>query len=156
MEESSLRACSPRITSIHPGTHALRLLVGLALLASTATGCDSSSRLGLRGTVKLDGEPLANGTISFTPQSGTAGPTAGSVITKGTYDVKSPKGLLPGSYRVEITGWRFTGRKITNRLGQEEDETESVVPARYNKQSELTADLAADGAGQFDFELSSN
>ncbi len=151
-----MRACSPRITSIHPGIPALRLLVGLALLASTAAGCDSSSRHGLRGTVKLDGEPLANGTISFTPQPGTAGPTAGSVITKGTYDVKSSKGLLPGSYRVEITGWRFTGRKITNRLGQEEDETESVVPTQYNKQSELTADLAADGARQFDFDLSSN
>ena len=75
---------------IHPDSPAIWLLVGLALLASTAAGCgSSSSRLGLYGTVQLDGGPLANGSISFTPQPGTAGPTAGSVIAQGTYSVKS-------------------------------------------------------------------
>jgi hypothetical protein len=131
------------------------LLAGLTLLASATAGCNSSSRQGIEGTVKFDGTPLADGLISFLPQAGTAGPTAGSRVTAGAYHIDQAKGLLPGSYRVEISGWRKTGGKKTDMFGREVDETEQIVPSRYNKESELTADVAKGRSTPVDFDLSS-
>lgn len=131
------------------------LLAGLTLLASATSGCDSSSRQGIEGTVQFDGTPLADGLISFLPQPGTVGPTAGSRVTQGAYHIDRAKGLLPGSYRVEISGWRKTGVKKTDMFGREVDETEQIVPSRYNKKSELTVDVADDRSTPLDFDLSS-
>jgi hypothetical protein len=136
-------------------TPANLLLAALTLLALATAGCNSSSRQGIEGTVKFDGTPLADGLISFLPQAGTAGPTAGSRITQGAYHIDRAKSLLPGSYRVEISGWRKTGGKKKDMFGREVDETEQIVPSRYNKDSELTVDVADDRSTQFDFDLSS-
>lgn len=136
-------------------TPANLLLAALTLLALATAGCNSSSRQGIEGTVKFDGTPLADGLISFLPQAGTAGPTAGSRITQGAYHIDRAKGLLPGSYRVEISGWRKTGAKKTDMFGREVDETEQIVPSRYNKESKLTADVAKGQSTPLDFELSS-
>ena len=139
----------------HPNIPANLLLAGLTLLASATAGCNSSSRQGIEGTVKFDGTLLADGLISFLPQPGTAGPTAGSSVTAGAYHIDRAKGLLPGSYRVEISGWRKTGRKKTDMFGREVDETEQIVPSRYNKESELTAGVANGRSTPLDFDLSS-
>jgi len=146
---------SPRIMLSRLNIPASLLLAGLTLLAWATAGCNSSSRQGIEGTVKFDGTPLADGLISFLPQPGTAGPTAGSRVTAGAYHIDRAKGLLPGTYRVEISGWRNTGRKKTDMFGKEVDETEQIVPSRYNQDSKLTADVADDRSTQFDFDLSS-
>ena len=140
---------------IRLNTPANLLLAGLTLLASATAGCNSSSRQRIEGTVKNDGTPLADGLISFLPQAGTAGPTAGSQVTQGAYSIDRAKGLLPGSYRVEISGWRKTGAKKKDMFGREVDETEQIIPSRYNKESKLTADVAKGQSTPLDFDLSS-
>jgi len=132
------------------------ILLGATLLIVTVTGCQPAARLGVSGTVELDGAPLADGTISFRPQPGTEGPSGGSPITAGEYLVEAEKGLVPGAYLVEIQGWRKTGRQTKTMTGHVVDEIEHIVPVRYNDQTELTADISRDTPTEFDFQLTSD
>ena len=124
----------------------------LVLLAA----CGRADRLGLQGSVTLDGEPLPQGVIQFVPLPGTKGPSAGSTIRDGQFSVEPDKGVFPGTFRVEITASRKTGRKLIDRQsGQVTDELGNVLPARYNQNSELTKEVTADGPNAFDFALQS-
>jgi acetyl esterase/lipase len=65
-------------------------------------------RVALRGLVKLDGEPLARGSVILTPTA--AGPGAPPVVgyvfntgpTRGEFVVAKNLGPVPGRYRVEV------------------------------------------------------
>ena len=118
-------------------------------------GCNGNDgRQALEGTVTLDGEPLAEGNVSFRPMPGTKSPTAGGRIVDGKFSILPEKGLSAGTFRVEITASRKTGRKVMDPvLRTEVDETEQFIPERYNRQSELTRPIITDGPNQFTFEL---
>jgi hypothetical protein len=118
-------------------------------------GCSqASNRAGLGGMVTLDGEPLAEGIITFRPQPGSSGPTAGATISDGRFSVSNDKGVFAGTFRVEITANRKTGRKVKDPvLGMMIDERKQIIPACYNRQSELTAEVNREGPNQFKFVL---
>ena len=61
------------------------LLVFCCLLSS---GCGGSG-ISVSGTVTLDGTPIADGYVSFTPESGTKGPAVAGRIKSGSY-------MIPG------------------------------------------------------------
>ena len=125
--------------------------VCLLLLA----GCDGSGdRRGVEGTVTLDGQPLAEGSITMRPLPGTTSPTAGAKITDGKFTIPKEKGPLVGTFRVEITATRKTGRQIKDPLmGGMVEEVQQVIPSRYNRKSELTAEVTETGQNRMDFEL---
>jgi hypothetical protein len=120
-------------------------------------GCSQSTkRQAIEGTVTLDGAPLATGSIVFTPHSGTKGPTAGSKIDQGRFSISQAGGTFFGTFRVDITAVRKTGRKVTGHFsGQMIDEIVQFVPARYNRESELTVEVTEKGPSQFEFALKS-
>ena len=119
------------------------------------TGCgDSSDRQSLEGTVTFNGVPLAEGQITFVPQRGTKGPTAGGTITEGHFSISPEGGTFTGTFRVEITARRKTGKQVKDRMGQMRDGIEQFLPERYNRQSELTAEVTESGLSQSEFDLS--
>lgn len=131
-----------------------------ALLVVSASGCFGSSdpnRVGVYGTVKLDGTPVPEGTISFIPEQSTQGPTAGAQLTKGTYSI-TQSGPAIGKYRVEIKSMRKTGKKIEAGTpappGTMMDEIEQYIPAKYNTKSELVFEFKR-GNNKADFDLTS-
>jgi hypothetical protein len=133
-------------------------VVGMSFLVCSIGCGGSSSRLPVEGAVTFDGQPIAEGQINFIPAPGTAGPTAGSVISAGRYSVPAEKGLKPGKYRVEISALRATAQKTQtfNAVTGATDASaayESYIPPRYNAKSELTAEVNAGGPNQFDFHL---
>jgi len=134
---------------------ALWLLAGLLLLAKT--GCDTGNgRLGIEGTVTLDNNPLHDGAVSFLPMNGTSSPTAGGEISNGIFSVKPDKGVMAGSYRVEIIATRKTGKQVMDPLmGTMVDEVIQYVPKKYNHESELTREVTSDGPNEFEFQLTS-
>lgn len=107
------------------------------------------------GKVTFDGDPVEEGSIAFVPVEGTTGPTAGGVITAGSYDV-TERGPAPGKYRVEIRASRKTGRQIEagtpSPPGTMVDEIEHYIPAKYNTSSELTVDITT-GRNEHNFPL---
>jgi len=93
-----------------PGPHGLtRVFRGtlLAGLAALLAGCDGSGVTPVRGTVTIDGAPLAGATVTFVPDETTKG-TLGYGFTgeDGRFEVSSAQGksgLRAGTYRVTIS-----------------------------------------------------
>jgi len=131
------------------------LLVSCLLLA----GCSSNQESTVSGKVTLDGEPIKKASMRFFPIDGTPGPGAGSNIVDGNYEVPIEKGMLAGTYRVAITAYRKTGRKIKNvevLEGEPASLPEEIqyISTLYNSRTELTANLVA-GTNEKDFPLKS-
>ncbi len=119
-------------------------------------GCSENARRGLEGTVVLDGKPLEAGSIAFLPQPGTKSPTVGGAISQGRFSIEPASGALPGTFRVEITATRSTGRTLTDpRFGKPIEETVQFIPPQYNVDSQLTATVAEQGPNHFEFQLES-
>ena len=89
------------------------------------------------------------------PQAGTTSPSAGANISVGRFSISAEKGLLPGEFRVEITAKRKTGQQVLREsAGGMVDQYEQYLPARYNRDSQLTATVQ-EGANQLEFKLTS-
>lgn len=139
------------------------LVVSMTLLLM---GCskpdDIFDRANVTGIVTLDGKPLAEGVVYFVPINGTVGPKSFATIAQGEFAAAGEYAPIVGNHRIEIQSnddggiafddeeamvqWVEKGHKPLKRV---------VVPAIYNKQSVLTADVAADGPNEYKFELSS-
>ena len=140
--------------------HSVLISRWLALLACCALlGCSrvdkGPERGAVRGRVTVDGQPVEQGSIRFTPVQGTKGAVSGAAIENGEYSVSKAMGPVVGTNLVQITGSRKTGKKITDRLGIMVDERVPMVPEHYNSQSTLIRQVEP-GKQVFDFELSSN
>jgi hypothetical protein len=129
----------------------LVLLVWSGLVGMIA-GCggEVSSRAAVKGTVTVDGAPLPQGSIEFTPLDPHHGQTAGAAIENGQYAIAADKGLFAGDYKVQIRADRPTGKKVWDGIGNERwpaskknfvDVMEPYIPARYNSRSTLTAKI---------------
>jgi hypothetical protein len=118
-------------------------------------GC-GSNRTTIEGTVTYAGQPVEQGSITFEPASG-AGPSAGGIIENGRYKVDA-EGLTPGEMIVRISAVRATGKKIEagppEPPGTMVDEVRPYIPAAYNEQSTLKAQVKAGNVTQ-DFALKS-
>ena len=118
-------------------------------------GC-SSKQTTIEGAVSFDGQPVERGSITFEPASGT-GPSAGGTIENGRYKIDA-SGVTPGEMIVRISAVRPTGKKIEagppEPPGTLVEEVRPYIPAAYNEQSTLKAQVKAGKVTQ-DFALKS-
>ena len=129
------------------------LATGVVVVATTGCTPDDGRR-SVSGTVTYQGEPVREGNIRLSPVKGTSGPVTGARIEDGTFRTPRVDSPFTGTYRVEITASRKTGRTIRRPpLHLEEEEYEQYLPVRYNKQSELTMEVTSDGDNEFNFAL---
>ena len=129
----------------------LLMASGLCFLWS---GCGRSAEYGyVSGTVTLDGQPLKDAFVVFFPEDADIGTTAyGKTDSDGFYEMSisdAHGGILPGSYRVDIH---------TTDIAVDDNGRESwlpeLVPAKYNRKSELTGyQVDAGKSHEFNFEL---
>ena len=131
----------------------------LLVAAATLLGCGRADGLvDVHGTVTLDGKPLNDAIVQFMAAShegGTSRPAIGRTDSGGNYSLEYSTGVTgtrPGKYKVTIsTFW-------PSSLTPEEQVipgSKERVPNVYNSKSNLTADVAEDGA-DVDFELKSD
>jgi hypothetical protein len=129
--------------------NSVRLLV---VVIVAAIGCSSESPPStVRGTVTLDGAPLADGLINFVAVD-LQSQTAGAKITEGQFEVAVP----PGEKRVEIRAPKVSGKVKAYDTPDSPlvDIVDELLPARYNSQSELTMTVV-EGTQEKAFELQS-
>ncbi len=111
----------------------------------------------VEGTITYEGETVQLGQVRFVPIDGTQGPASHSAIVDGKYKIEARGGVPVGRHRVEVAALRKTGRQVLGYNGLEEaiiDETERLTPPVYSgNMSPLTAEVAADSDGKFDFEI---
>lgn len=139
--------------------------VASLLVISNLVGCSgNSSGLNLvpaKGTITLDGAPLAGADVEFTPQNVKAnadglGGSSGFTNTDdaGRFEMytASYAGVQPGEYRVRIH--KISQPEINNPearvpIGKE------LVPPQYNTKSDLVVEIGEDGNSDLNFELKS-
>jgi hypothetical protein len=114
-------------------------------------GCGGRSDLGeVSGTVTLEGEPLANARIVFQPQSqGSA--SFGMTDEQGKYTLQysdEDMGAAIGTHTVSISTFVVPDPDADEPAEAREER----VPAKYNVDSELTAEVTA-GSNTINFEL---
>ena len=128
-----------------------RGLGSLLLLAAAPLCCGCGSKFSaVTGDVSLGGKPLEMGTISFFPADG-HGTTAAAKIDDGQFSASVP----PGRYKVQISGFRKTGKRHANQSDPSSpivDILEPIVPARYNTATTLTCEVQP-GQQKMDFPL---
>ena len=123
-------------------------------------GCGTDNPLGRRaisGTVTLDGEPLAAGNISFTPENDASGTQTGGQIHEGAYSLPVAAGLPPGKYLVRI----FASPPESNSDGdmragaKNQGLFKDPIPPEYNVKSQQYIEVAENGPSEFDFAIQS-
>ena len=123
---------------------------GLFLLAASllASGCGRSgpATYAVSGSVTWNGTPLGDGSIVFMAADGKTVAAAGT-IHNGRFAFRAPA----GDKKVEIRAVREVGEVIPS-MGVKA--RQSFIPARYNAQTILVADVVPTGANQFEFDLS--
>lgn len=137
--------------------HARRwtLLVLSVWLVALCPGCGpNTDRVPLQGLVTFQGRPLEHGHVTFLTTSGPPGPVCGAVIRDGRFDIPAEQGLSPGSYRVLISSPDGEAPQTPEEIAAgASPRAMERIPARYNAESELTAEVSAEGPNRFKFDL---
>lgn len=145
-------ACAPRFR--HPKTFVLAVAF-CSLTFVAGCGPDTGGRVPVSGTVTLGGEPLEQGTIEFHPTG--EGTITGGTIRDGRFDIPATQGALPGEYEVRIFAADMEGAPMDdpNAPPGESDRPlqPELIDARYNTESELTAEIGESGATDLNFDL---
>ncbi len=125
-----------------------RLFPLVTITVLTLAGCGSGGPQEYRvtGTVTFDGQPVEKGEIRFVP-TGTQGPAYGGAIENGKFECKATE----GQKRVEITATREAPTPAADGL----PDYVSYIPAEYNTQSTLTAEVKPGGDNTLTFDLKS-
>jgi hypothetical protein len=134
----------------------MKSLCVFSLFAASAVilaGCGGESApetLPVTGSVSFDGTPVTQGEIVFRDAAGQTR-SCGGQITDGKFSFDAS----PGSKKVEITARReVPGKMDTSNPGEEVPLMEQYIPASYNTETTLTADVSSDKK-TFDFDLQS-
>ncbi|MCU0878257.1 MAG: hypothetical protein MUF06_10775 [Pirellulaceae bacterium] len=124
------------------------VLIALSLFAA---GCGSSppelKKAPVKGTVQLDSKPMTEGEISFAI---VGEPPVVIPVVNGAYTGEAPVGPT----RVEVRAYR-QGTPVMMGDQQFGGDKENYLPAQYNLQTTLKADVSAAGPNEFNFEVTS-
>jgi hypothetical protein len=136
-------------------------LCGAALVGSLGLlglGCgDAGDRpeLGeVEGTVRLDNQPLKQATVIFQPEKGR--PSRGETDDAGHYELEyrpGVSGAAVGKHRVEISTYREADPNSDDESRRQP--APERVPAKYNSQTTLEAEVKAGDNEPIDFNLDS-
>ena len=135
--------------------HAVPAILTAACLALAGCG-DPLNRQAVRGAVTYKGQPIAVGTITFSPLDPALKTTGGSAIKGGQYQVAQQTGLSPGKYRVSLTGMDkevLGPTDITAPMPAAKDMPKEILPPKYGPQSTLEAVVTSGGDNVFDYNL---
>lgn len=133
--------------------HVFRLasLFALLLLLAGCGGDSGPKRHKVSGTASFDGQPIPEGDIQFLAADG-KGPVDGGRIVDGKFSLE----VTAGKQRVEIRATRTNPKELVPsgiEPGKMEPKREDYIPARYNTDSTLTAEVTASGLNPSEFKL---
>jgi hypothetical protein len=125
--------------------------VWVACLACCLLGCGRATGPNthpVSGTVTLNGKPLVTGDVIFYPETENM-PAVMGKLEEGRYSFRA----VAGRHRVSIQSVGGKPRVVSPVMPPV---FEPLVPARYNRESTLTAEVQTTGHNHFDFALQSD
>jgi hypothetical protein len=135
----------------------LAIVLSLSVLQGCGGPADDLPRQAVSGTVTFKGKPLEAGMIQFQPISAGVATAGGAGIKDGKYAIDQSEGLVPGQYQVKITSnTAASGQPASGppaMPGDAPPPPKEPIPAKYNSQSTLTANVTKEGPNTFPFDL---
>lgn len=93
------------------------MLLMAAVIVPPAIGCGKGRNphgyIGIAGTVRFDGRPMVDGSVTFLPVAN-AQLIAGSPVMAGRFSIPPAKGLPPGEYRVFFAVLEETDQAVSS------------------------------------------
>lgn len=140
---------------MHLGVGGKRSVAAWFLLAPLALGCGGDGDLGrVSGNVTMDGAPLPDALVTFSPTAPGGSPSAGRTDSSGNYNLtfsRDTQGAVIGEHKVTIT----TYSEGDPGADPPDPPTPEKVPARYNIKTELKKTVES-GSNTIDFPLESS
>jgi hypothetical protein len=141
----------------------MRPRLWLCAVLVSAVGCSNGPKFApVSGKVTLNGKPLGNAVIAFSPiakegQIDAGDGSAGKTNENGEYTLTTSRGVAGaqvGTHRVRISvlAEDSSSDKRRTRGGPA---LKDKIPDRYNGQTKLTFEVTAAGSNKADFELTS-
>ena len=124
-----------------------------ALLAAVA-GCGEDGgpdRVPAGGSVTVAGEPLAAGTVVFTPTGG--GPRASAAVAGGRFVMDAAAGPVVGDHRVTVTPADPAAPAPDDEAAAARLARNPPAPVRLPPSAEFDATVEAGAANEFAFDL---
>lgn len=123
-----------------------RIICPVACLMAIGCGQSGPKMARVTGTITFDNTPIPTGRVAFFPSDSTVGPVE-TEIRDGQFDCLVPL----GSCRVEIRADREVAGQKDKVMGLRPHE--AYIPARYNRKSELKAEVQDVSNNQVSFAL---
>ena len=117
---------------------------------SSFAGCGNGNFATVEGNVTVGGKPADDGAITFNSADG-QGPSAGTAIKNGKYQMDGGNGLPPGAKNVAITVTLKTGRQV--KSGAMGAPPGAMLDERESFSSKETCKIAAGQINRVDFDL---
>jgi len=112
--------------------------------------------MAVSGGIKLKGEPLKSGSISFFPLENQE-TKSGSTIIGGEYNLPRKDGLKPGKYLVRITAGDgrtpANAEEIAGPGGSANIVSMDLIPEEWNTNSKQQVEVKANGDNRFNFDI---
>jgi len=128
----------------------------ICIIGSGCGGGQANDQPGLgivKGKVTMDGSPLPNASVVFSPEKGRS--STDITDSEGNYEliyVGDTKGAKLGSHKVSITTAKEESTQESEKLDSKS--MKETIPTKYNARSTLT-ELVKEGKNEIDFELTS-
>lgn len=128
----------------------MRQFVALFVVVAVVgcSGQQTSTLVPVTGRVLMDGNPVVRGRILFVRTDNDLTPLETNIVD-GAFSLN----LAPGSKKVLV--YVYGTMKLPNIDKLIADPRNNLAPARYNKNTELSAEVTALGPNELTFELSS-
>jgi hypothetical protein len=140
-----------------------KTILGITAAAlAFAAGCGSATteqaKAKVKGTVTVDGKPLATGKVVFDARNGQ--PPADLDILDGKFEGYAPAGQC----KVQLTAYKQMtmkekmakeGKKGLDGPGYDQPVQVNTLPDRYNAKSDISREVSADRPNDFSFDLKS-
>lgn len=134
-----------------------RVAVAFVFAAGVVAGCGSKDpdREPVTGLVTVNGLPLTWGKITFTPVDSGVKTTGGALVKGGEFSLPKAEGLHPGAYKVSVVYVPppEPDRQPGSGEGPADGRQPILIPAKYNTESELRADIKPGGPNKLEFDL---
>lgn len=140
-----------------PHVSACALLFVVCFVAGC--GDPNRGRVAVSGTVKLAGQPLKDGTVSFEPLDGQDS-RATATVTNGAFDIPQPTGLQPGKYLIRVSAG--DGKTPVNPVNPDSPPgptggtnivSKELIPSDWNVNSKQERAITAGAPNKFEFEI---
>ena len=121
-----------------------------------AAGCSDaySGRREISGMIKLQDQPLKEGSITFLPLDGQE-TQSGAPIQNGEYKLPRKNGLMPGKYRVQITSGdgKTPTEEQAGAPGSSNIVSVDLIPEDWNVNSKQQIEVKSSGDNKFNFDI---